>query len=147
MIRKLGIQRRNTKSVIIQIYSGEKKTKIFSNIHSFSQHFQRPNWSYLDVKRRAVLATLCSQSRVEIQWGDLKHQFTKNQTTSKECQKLRENFFIAKNNIFADYKFLKIFFKNRFALVCGKFIYVYFETNRQLSSVRRFTFYSKITYK
>ena len=93
-----------------------------------------------------MLVTLCSQSHVAIQCGDLKHQFNKNQTTSKKCQKLRENFFIAKNIIFADYKFLKIFFKNRFALVCGKFKYVHFERYRKLPSFRRFTFYTKMSH-
>ena len=41
--------------------------------------------------------------------------------------------------------FLMIFLKNRFALVCGKFIYVYFETNRELPSFRGITFYSKMS--
>ena len=94
-----------------------------------------------------MLATLCSQSRVAIQCGNLKYQFSKNQTTNKEGQKLRENFFIAKNNIFADYKFLKIFFKNRFALVCGKFKYAYFETYHKSLEFRRFTFYTKMSYE
>ena len=93
-----------------------------------------------------MLATLCSQSRVAIQCGDLKHQFDKNQTTNEEGQKLRKKIFIAKNNIFLNYNFSKTFFKNRFALVCGKFIYVYFETNRKVPSFRRFTLYSKISY-
>ena len=101
----------------------------------------------MDFKGLDVLVTLCSQSRVAIQCGDLEHQVNKNQTTSKECQKLRENFFIAKNNIFADYKFLKIFFKNRFALVCGKFKYAYFETYHKSLEFRRFTFYTKMSYE
>ena len=88
-------------------------------------------------KRLAVLATLSSQSRVAIQCGDLKHQFNKNQTTNKEGQKLTKfYYFQAENNIFAD-------FKNRFALVCGKFKYAYFETYHKSLEFRRLTFYTK----
>ena len=62
-----------------------------------------------DFKRLAVLATLCSQSHIAIQCGNLKHQFNKNQTTNKEGQKLK-NFIFRPKTTFCQLKVFKDLF-------------------------------------